>query len=438
MDLLKKLGFGVAMAFAIIVPIALLIFSPWWLLLACAVLLALAITFTRTGRQTWSITEIGLATIPQRLASSSVVVVGIAGVVGVLIALLAMGAGFESALRKTGTDDTALVVQNGSQSEIDSVMDHDTGAIISQAPQVLKNAQGHPIASPELITAVSLPKKRSGFDASIEMRGVGERVWELRPNVRIIEGRKFKPGLRELIVGKSVDGQFGGADMGSTLNLNGQSWTVVGIFDAGDAHNSEIWGDTDVIGSALRRGSNKSSLTVRLTDAQAFDPFKAGLASDPRLKVNVQTTRHYYDKQSEELARMIRILGTTVGAIMAVGAVFGALNSMYAAVAARSREIATLRAIGFLGVPLILSVLLETMFLAVLGGGIGAAIAWTIFDGFTTSTAGNSGQVVFAFNISPALLWIGLKWALAIGFIGGLLPAVRAARMSVMSGLREL
>jgi len=438
MDLLKKLGFGIAMALAIIIPIALLVVSPWWLLAACVVLLALAMAFTRTGRLTWFITEIGLATIPQRLASSSVVVVGIAGVVGVLVALLAMGAGFENALRQTGTEDTALVTQSGSQSEIDSVMDHDTYAIISQAPQVLRNGQGQPIASAELITAVSLPKRKTGLDASIEMRGVGERVWELRPNVRIVAGRKFKPGLRELIVGKSVDEQFGGVDMGSTLNLNGQAWTVVGIFDSQDAHNSEIWGDTDVIGSALRRGSNKSSMTLRLTDPNSFDTFKAGLASDPRLKVNVQTTRQYYDKQSEELARMIRILGTTVGTIMAVGAVLGALNSMYAAVAARTREIATLRAIGFLSVPLIFSVLLETMFLAVLGGGIGAAMAWIIFDGFTTSTAGNSGQVVFAFNISPALLWNGLKWALAIGFIGGLLPAIRAARLSVMSGLREL
>jgi putative ABC transport system permease protein len=318
-------------------------------------------------------------------------------------------------------------------------VNHDTVAVVSQAPQVLRNAENQPIASPELIVAASLPKQGSGLNANIAIRGVGARVWELRPGIEIIAGRKFKPGLRELLAGKGVHETFADVDVGSTLTLNGQSWIVVGIFNSGDAHNSELWGDTAVVASAFRRGSNTTSVTVQLTDAKAFDAFKAGLASDPRLKVDVLTTQQYYSQQSEGLARMTRILGITVGAIMAIGALFGALNTMYAAVAGRAREIATLRAIGFRRVPVVVSVLLETMLLALPGGAIGAVIAWAIFDGFTGSTMGaNSSQVVFAFNFSPVLLWNGLKWALAIGLIGGLFPAVHAVRMQVAAGLREL
>lgn len=439
MRVLRKLAFGLTMVLTIVTPIALLMVCPWWLLLACIVLLVAGLALTQSGRQTWSVTQVGIATIPQRLGSSSVIVVGIAGVVGVFVALLAMGAGFESMLRQTGTDDTAIVLKAGAQSEIKSALDHDTAAIASQAPQVLKNAQGQPITSPELVVVASLPKKNSGRDGAVEIRGVGERAWDLRPRVKITAGRKFKLGLRELLVGKGVHEQFAGADIGSTLNLNGQLWVVVGVFDSEDAHNSEIWGDTTVIGSAFRRGAGTSSLTVRLADAHAFDVFKAGLASDPRLKVDVYTTRRYYSEQAEGLTRMIRILGTTVSAIMAAGAILGALNTMYAAIATRAREIATLRAIGFRGVPVIASVLLETLLLAVLGGAIGDAIAWAIFDGLTASTAGaDLSQLVFSFNVSPALLWSGLKWALAIGLIGGLFPAVRAARMPVTAGLREI
>ncbi|MDB6044310.1 MAG: rane protein [Gammaproteobacteria bacterium] len=427
------------MAVAVVVPIVLLTASPWWLLLALVGVLAAWMAFTRIGRQSWSVTQVGIATIPQRLGSSSVVVVGIAGVVGVLVALLAMGAGFAATLQETGTDDTVIVMRAGAQTEINSVVDHDTAVLVTQAPQVLKNAQGRPIASPELVVVAALAKKSTGLDANVEVRGVGERAWDLRPNLKIIAGRKFKPGLRELLVGKGAVGQFKDLDVGSTLKLNGQVWTIVGAFDSGDAHNSELWGDTDVVGSTYRRGSSTTSIILRLTEAGAFDALKATLASDPRIKVDVSTTRDYYNKQSENLAQIIRVLGTTVGTIMAIGAIFGALNTMYAAVAARAREIATLRAIGFRGLPVIVSVLLETMLLAILGGALGAALAWAIFDNYTASTLGaNFSQVVFAFNVSPALLWSGLKWALAIGFIGGLFPAVRAARLPVTVGLREL
>ena len=403
------------------------------------VLLVGWMTFTPAGRQARSVMRIGIATLPQRLGSSTVVVVGIAGVVGVLVALLAMGAGFEEILKQTGSDDSVIVLHSGADSEATSTLDNDTVAIISQAPQVLRGADGRPVASAEQIVVASLPTRSTGLQASIAMRGVGESAFSLSHPVRITEGRKFTPGLRELIVGKSTRAEFVGLRVGSTVSFDGESWPIVGVFDSGDAHNSEIWGDAQVIGSSYRRGGTVNSLILRLTDASAFDALKAGIESDPRLKVDVQTTREYYSHQSENIADVVGIVGTTIGAIMALGAIFGALNTTYAAVADRAREIATLRAIGFHSGSVILSVLLETMLLAVLGGAVGAGLTWLIFDGFTASTVGaNSSQVVFAFDVSRELLASGLKWALVIGLVGGLLPALRAARMPIVAGLREL
>jgi len=438
MHLLRKLAFGLVMAFGIAIPALLLFVLTEWLLLACIVLLVVWMALTPTGQQTWSVASVGIATLPQRFGASAVVVAGVAGVVGVLVALLAMGAGFEATLMQTGTDDSAIVLQAGAQSELNSAVTPEISALVSQAPQIRKNAQRQSMVSPELVITAML-RNKGGHDANVVIRGVGERAWDLRPEVKIATGRKFTPGLQELIVGKGIHTQFAGAQIGSTLTLNGQPWAVVGIFDSGDAHDSEIWADTNVVGSAFQRGTSKTSLTVQLTDVHALHTFKARLANDPRLKVEVQTTREYYGRQSAAFTRIIRILGTTVGAIMAFGALFGVLNTMYSAVAARAREIATLRAIGFRPVPMIVSILLETMLLAVTGGAIGAAVSWAVFDGFTASTVGaNSSQMVFAFKVSPALLWNGLKWALAIALMGGLFPAVRAARMSITAGLREL
>jgi putative ABC transport system permease protein len=412
---------------------------PGWVLLVLVALLVAWMTLTPGGRQTLSVVRIGIATIPQRLGSSTVVVVGIAGVVGVLVALLAMGAGFEEILKQTGSDDTVIVLHAGSDSEATSTLDHDTVNIISQAPQVLRETDGRPIASGEQLVVASLPTRSTGLEASIAMRGVGESAWTLARHIRIIAGRKFTPGLRELIVGQATRDEFVGLNVGATVSFDGESWPIVGVFDSGDAHNSEIWGDAQAIGSSYRRGGTVNSLILRLTDAGAFDALKAGIESDPRLKVTVQTTREYYSRQSESIAQIVGIMGTTIGAIMALGAIFGALNTTYAAVADRSREIATLRAIGFHTAPVIVSVLLETMLLAVLGGAVGAGLTWMIFDGFTASTVGaNSSQVVFAFDVSPELLTSGLEWALAIGLVGGLLPALRAARVPIVMGLREL
>ena len=409
------------------------------ILMALVLLLVLWLLMTRVGRQSLSVTQVGVLTIPERLGSSLVVVIGIAGVVGVLVAVLAMGAGFEATLRQTGTDDSAIVMRSGAQSELNSVLDHDSATLIMQLPQIATNAEGLAVASPELVVVASLPKKSTGMDSNVEIRGVGARAWELRPEIRITAGRRFQPGLRELVVGKGAREQFSNLDLGSSISLSGQQWTVVGTFESGDAYDSEIWADAQIVGPAYRRGSSVTSVTVRLRDAKALDAFKAALASDPRLKVDAKTTRAYYTDQSASLATFIRYLGITIGSIMALGAVFGALNCMYSAVAARTREIATLRAIGFRGLPVIVSVLIETMLLALLGGLIGAGLAWLIFNHFTASTLGaNFSQVVFSFEVSPALLWTGLQWALVIGFIGGLFPALRAARMPVTAGLREL
>jgi putative ABC transport system permease protein len=255
--------------------------------------------------------------------------------------------------------------------------------------------------------------------------------------VRIIEGKAFTPGLRELVVGKGAVAQFVGLAPGSTLNLANQQWTVTGVFESGDAHESEVWGDVETVSTTYRR-QGYQSVTVRLTSPEAIDTFKASLASDPRLKVDAKTTGDYYSAQSENLTTAIRVIGIVIGSIMAIGAVFGALNTMYAAVATRAREIATLRAIGFRGAPVIVSILLETMLLALAGGLLGAAIAWVIFNNYTVSTLGsNFSQVVFSFKVSPELVWNGLKWALAIGFVGGLYPALRAARLPVTTALRE-
>lgn len=434
MKVMSRLGFRAMLMTAIVTLIAVMAFLPNRLLLVCFVALALLMALTRVGRQTALVVLVGVATLPRRLGSAMVVVTGIAGVVGVLVGILSMGTGFERTLKQTGTDDTVLIVRSGAQSEIGSALDKQVVAILSSMPQVLQDAQNKPLASPEQLLASPLPKKSTGLDAFVSLRGVGEHVWELWPHIAV-RGRKFQPGVRELLVGKDVQQKFAGMEIGSTLTLNNQPWTIVGTFDSRDAHNSELWGDAQVIGPVYRL-ENPSSLTLRLTDASALYALKAAVASDPRLKVDVYTTRQFYNRQSEQITRLIEIVGTTIGALMAVGAIFGALNATSTAVANRGREIATLRAIGFQRVPVLSSVMLETMLLAMLGGAFGAGIVWAVFDGFVASTAGPSGQIMFALHVSPDLLFNSLKWALVMGFIGGLFPALQAARRPIATSLR--
>jgi putative ABC transport system permease protein len=438
MNFLMNLLLVLALAVVLVVWIAL----PWPLVLLLAVLAALWMGLTRRGRQAASVTAVGVSTLRQRLGSSAVIVIGIAGVVGVLVALLAMGEGYSATLRKTGSADTAIVMRGASASEVMSVLERDNVVVIPQAQGIARDAQGKPVASAELVVAANLPLKGGSEDdvGSVQLRGIGDEAWTVRPNVKVVAGRRFKPGMHELMVGQGAQREFAGLDVGHAITLGNQSWTVVGVFASGDALDSELWADANVVSDIYRRGGSRNSVTVQLTSPQAFDAFKATLEADPRLKVDVDTTLDYFSKQSEGTSKMIKGIGITVGVIMAIGAIFGALNCMFAAVAARAREIATLRAIGFRGLPVVVAIMLETMLLALLGGLIGGALAWLIFNGYTASTlaAGSVGKLSFEFSVTPALLWSGLKWALAIGFIGGLFPAVRAARLPVTTALREL
>jgi putative ABC transport system permease protein len=431
-QVLRRAGIALLAGFGL----ALWIAAPRYLL-AAAPLFALWLLFSRIGAQALAVTWSGLSTLPQRIGSTSVIVVGIGGVVGVLVALLSMAAGFEATLRQTGSDDTAIVLRAGSDAEISSGLARADTTLIAQAPGVLRDERDRPVYSPEVVVVASIPQRSTGTDANVELRGVGPRVWNLRSNVRITAGRAFKPGLRELVVGQGALGQFAGIDLGAVIRLNNQDWRVVGVFVSGDAHESELWGDAEAVATAYRR-EGFQSVTLRLTDAPAIELVRAALTGDPRLRVDVETTRVYYNKQSGRLTTLIRALGTGIAVIMAIGAVFGAINTMYAAVAARSREIATLRALGFTGLPVVVAVLLEAMLLALAGGALGAAIAYALFHGYTVSTlGGNFSQVVFHFQVTPALLAQGLQWALGIGFLGGLLPALRAARIPITVALRE-
>jgi len=406
--------------------------------LIAGILFAVWLPGTSSGRQTLAMTRVGLATVPQRIGATSVVVIGIAGVVGVLVALLAMAQGFQSTLKNAGNVETAIVLRAGANAELSSGLDRAAVILIAQAPGVRRDAHDLPVASAEVVVVSNVPKRSTGTDANVEVRGVGPQVWNLRPEVRMVSGRRFEPGLRELIVGRGALAQFRGLETGSTVQLNGQAWKVTGVFASGDSHESEIWGDAESVAAAYRR-SGFQSVSVRLRSADTFKAFKAALTGDPRLRVDVETTHDYYSKQSQRLTRVIRAIGFGVAVIMALGAVFGALNTMYAAVAARTREIATLRALGFSSLPVVVSVMLETMLLALAGGILGAGIAWAVFNGYTVSTLGsNFSQVVFRFQVSPELLLRGLQWALAIGFVGGLFPALRAANLPVTQALREL
>ena len=436
---LASFGRGLLLALVVVLGIAAWLALPWFVLLPLLLVLGLWMLLSRRGRQAASVTQVGLSTLPQRIAASSVVVVGIAGVVAVLVALLAMAEGYGETLRKSGSEDTAIVMRGASAAEVMSTLDNASINVIRQAPGIARDAEGRPLASPELVVAANLPARGGapGEEGSVQLRGVGPQVWQVRPNVEIVEGRKFEPGRRELVAGIGAQRQFEGLEPGTTLHIGSQDWTVVGVFRSGDAMESEIWADGGVVAATYDRGSSRSSVTVKLERASAFKGFQAALAGDPRLDVDTQTTLAYFSEQSKVMTAIITVVGQVVGAIMALGAVFGALNTMFATVASRMREIATLRAIGFRSVPVVVAVMLETMLLALLGGVLGGILAWLVFNGYTASTiAGGVAQMTFEFHVSPPVLWTGLKWALAIGFVGGLFPAVRAARLPVTDALR--
>ena len=389
-------------------------------------------------RQTAAITGINLKSIPERWALSAVIVIGLAGVVAVFTALLAMYVGFEKTLTATGRSDVAFILRGGSQSELNSGIGRDEATIIKLAPGIKKGADGQPNASAEANVIAELVRqgdKNSG--ANITVRGVEAKAFDLRPNLKIVEGRKFTPGLRELIVGRGVTRQFQGAGLGETVRMRGSDWKVVGTFESGDAHDSEFWADFDVVATTFQR-RGYSSVTAELDGPNGLKTLSDALKADPRLTVDVQSEEEYYSGQTKQFRQTIAGMAGFITLIMALGAIFAALNTMYAAVAARGKEIATLRAIGFGGLPVVLSVLIEALLLAVVGGALGALIAYVLFNNFSVSTLGqNFTQVVFAFKVTPALVTRGLIIALVIGMIGGLFPAIRAARLPVTTALRE-
>jgi len=389
-----------------------------------------------TLAQVREIVAMNLRSIPQRLGASLVIVVGIGGVVGVLVAMLSMSAGLDRTLSATGSPDRAIVVQGGSDGELASFMARASATLVSQDPAIARGANGLPLASGELIIVTEVPRPGDSIGANISLRGLSPTGVAMRPEVRLVAGRMFRPGLRELVVGEGAFREFEGLDLGARRKVRGAYWTVVGRFRSGDAHDSELWADLETAQAAFGR-SGVSSVLLRLTSRDAFAGLQQRLSSDPQLNVDVRTERDYYSSQSAGTTRVIGIVTTLVGLIMAFGALFGALNTMYSAVSARTQEIGTLRAIGFGAAPVIASVMAEAMLLSLAGGLLGAGVAYLLFNGYSVSTLGGSfTQVAFNFAVTPALVAQGLTWALVIGFLGGLFPAVRAARLPVTAALR--
>jgi putative ABC transport system permease protein len=389
-------------------------------------------------KQLMAVSLMSLSTLPQRLGASSVIVIGIAGVVAVLVSVLAMATGFRHTVADSGRPDRVIVLRGGSDAELNSNLTREDFEIIGNAPGLAKDAAGKPLLSNEILTVVNIPKIDTGSDSNITLRGVGLQVLKVRPELEIVEGRMFRPALRELIAGAGAAKQFRGLTVGSVLHLRNADWTVTGIFlSNGDVHESELFADVDTVGSAIERNANYSSAVGLLTDAGAFDRFKDALTTDPQLKVDVEREPAYYAAQSRQLTNLINIVGNTVAVIMAIGAMFGALNTMYSAIDARGLEIATLRAIGFGAAPILLSVVLEALALSFLGGVLGGALAWLFFNGHSVSTLGGAfAQVVFKLTVTRTLLIEGLLWACTIGMLGGLFPALRAARLPVAEALR--
>jgi len=376
----------------------------------------------------------------QRWASAIVAVLGIAGTVGVFVAMLSMARGFRATLVASGSPGNAIVLRAGAASEMVSIL---TGADV----QVIENVSGvergeaGPLVSPEVVVIAAFPLKKTGTDANVQVRGVSPRVLQVRSGVRIVEGRMFTAGLNELVAGRNVAGTYAGLDLGRTVKFGGGTWTVVGIFDAGgSAFDSELWCDALVLDQVYMRPPNiYQSVTVHLASEAAFGGFRDALTSDPRLTVETERERTYYEKNSEALTAMITFLGTLVAFVMGIGAVFGALNTMYSAVSERTREIATMRALGFGGGSVVASVVVESLLIAGLGGVLGAAAILPI-NGWTTGTINfqTFSHLAFAFRVTPDLMGIGVAFALLMGLVGGLPPAIRAVRRPVASALREL
>lgn len=392
----------------------------------------------RWVRQVTSISWYSLKTIPQRLGSSASAAFGIAGVVAVLVGVLSIAQGIQRTMERSASEDAAIVLRDGAASEMMSGLSREEAQIVGDTDGVLQGADG-PLASAELFVVIDLPKRTTGTAANVPLRGVEPAAFLVRDGFEIVEGRPFEWGRNEVIAGLGAAREFAGLDLGGALEVGGEDWRIVGLFAArGGLAESEVWADAKVLQSAYRRGDSFQAVYAKLSSGEAFEAFRDELTSDPRASVDVLRQDEYYAGQSVILTTLIRGLGVLITLLMAVGAVFGALNTMYSAVSARTREIATLRALGFKGGPVVVSVMVEAFVLALVGGTAGGLLAYLAFDGFQAATINwqSFSQVAFAFEVSPGLVLLGILSAGFIGLIGGLFPAIRAARMPIADALR--
>ena len=382
-----------------------------------------------------SIARFGLLSIPRRRGAVVATVFGIAGVVTVLVGVLSIAAGFERAMAVSGSPDTAIVLRSGADSEMVSGLGRDETRVIADSPGVAHSAEG-PLSSAELFVIIDIPKRSSGSDANVPLRGVERAAFQVHDNFKIIRGRMFDWGKDEVVVGTGAAEEFG-----STIKVGRAQWPVVGIFTAnGGVAESEIWTGATVLQETYHRGDSFQSVQAKLISPGAYEQFRDALTSNPQLNVKVQRQTDYYFERSETMSRLITTLGFLIAFLMAIGAVFGALNTMYSSVSTRTREIGTLRALGFGAGAVVVALMIESLVLALIGGVLGGSVAYFAFNGFHTSTMNfqSFSQVAFAFRVTPQLLLRGIIWAAAIGLIGGLLPAIRAARLPIATALREL
>jgi len=387
--------------------------------------------------QVVAVTLINIKSIPQRFWLSLSTVVAVALVVMVLLSFLAMANGFQRTLASSGANDVAIVLRGGSQAEINSTVSREQVRLIEDGPGIARSPDGKPLVSAELYLIVDGVKRASQTKANLPLRGVGQEGAAVRKGIRIVEGRIFNPGANEIVVGKALLREFEGFEIGKTVSFSTTRWTVVGIFEAdGSVFESEIWADLPVVQSLFNRSNIFQTVRVRLQSAAALDTLKRYVDEDPRLKLDVKSEATYFTEQASQTSDLIQKLGWPLSIAMALGALAGALNAMYSSVATRAVEIATLRAIGFGGFPAFVGTLVESLILAALGGVFGAVATYLVFDGFSASTLGASfTQVVFSFSLSPALIAQGVMLALTVGLLGGLFPAIRAARMPIVAGL---
>jgi len=386
-------------------------------------------------RQIAAVTIMSLKSIPQRLGASIVVVVGVTAVVGVLVSVFTMAGSLTGSMLAVGRADRAIVLRTGSNTEGASMLPLDTAAKVASAPGIARTPDGGSAVTADVVTSVNLPRREGGTLRALGVRGVSVESSAVRPEIMLVEGRLFQPGLREAIVGRSAQSEFAGLELGSTLKLRASVWTIVGAFTTGDATEAGLITDVDTLASAYGLGF-VNSVTVKLESPEAFDGLKAAVDANPTLSVDVYREPDYFAQGSRELKTLFFFVTYVVCSIMATGALVGALNTMYAAVSSRAVEIATLRALGFGATGIVISIVVESLALAAIGAVAGSAISWLIFAGDAVSIGGGTGTLITTLTITPSTLVTGLAWACGVGLVGALFPAVRAARLPLAAALR--